>query len=53
MRYKRQSGNGLFSAVLPRTVLPFLGRSAASGAIGLGASSLLRKIFDGKIRKRK
>ena len=43
------------SAVLPvaRPVLPFLGRAAASGAIGLGASSLLGKIFGGKIKKRK
>ena len=42
------------SAVLPvaRLVLPFLGRAAASGAIGLGASSLLGKIFGGKIKKR-
>ena len=42
------------SAVLPvaRLVIPFLGRAAASGAIGLGASSLLRKIFVGKIKRR-
>ena len=42
------------SAVLPvaRLVLPFLGRAAASGAIGLGASSLLGKIFGSKIKKR-
>ena len=41
------------SYVLPvaRAVLPFLGRAAASGAIGLGASSLLGKIFGGKRRK--
>ena len=40
-------------AVLPvaRLVLPFLGRAAASGAIGLGASSLLGKIFGGKIKR--
>ena len=42
------------SAVLPvaRLVLPFLGRAVASGAIGLGASSLLGKIFGGKIKRR-
>ena len=42
------------SAVLPvaRLVLPFLGRAAASGTIGLGASNLLRKIFGGKIKRR-
>ena len=42
------------SAVLPvaRLVLPFLGRAVASGAIGLGASSLLGKIFDAKIKRR-
>ena len=42
------------SAVLPvaRLVLPFLGRAAVSGAIGLGASSLLGKIFGGKIKRR-
>ena len=40
------------SFVLPvaRAVLPFLGKAAASGAIGLGTSSLLGKI---KIRKRR
>ena len=55
MRKKKQSGQGLLTAVLPvaRAVLPFLGKSAASGAIGLGASSLLGKIFGGKIRRRK
>ena len=55
MQKKKQSGNGLLTAVLPvaRAVLPFLGKSAASGAIGLGASSLLVKIFGGKRRKRK
>ena len=61
MQKKKQSGNGLLTAVLPvaRAVLPFLGKSAASGAIGhwslvigLG-SSLLVKIFGGKRRKRK
>ena len=42
------------SAVLPvaRLVLPFLGKAAASGAIGLGASSLLGKILGGKIKRR-
>ena len=42
------------SAVLPVAglVLPFLGRAAASGAIALGASSLLGKIFGGKIKRR-
>ena len=55
MRKKKQSGQGLLTAALPaaRAVLPFLGKSAASGAIGLGASSLLGKIFGGKLRKRK
>ena len=55
MRKKKQSGQGLLTAVLPvaRAVLPFLGKSAASGAIGRGASSLLGKIFGGKLRKRK
>ena len=55
MRKKKQSGQGLLTAVLPvaRAVLPFLGKSAASGAIGLGTSSLLYKIFGGKLRKRK
>ena len=40
--------------VLPiaRAVLSFLGRAAANGAIGLGASSLLRKIFGAKIKRR-
>ena len=52
---KRQSGKGLLTAALPiaRAILPFIGRSAASGAIGLGASSLLGKILGGKHRKRK
>ena len=42
------------SAVLPiaRAVLPLLGRAAASGAIDLGESSLLRKIIGGKIKRR-
>ena len=55
MKYKKQSGAGILTAALPiaRAVLPFLGRSAASGAIGLGASSLLGKIFGGKIRRTK
>ena len=48
MKSKKQSGTGILTAALP-----FLGRSAASGAIGLGASSLLGKIFGGKIKKRK
>ena len=49
MKSKKQSGTGILTAALPiaRAVLPFLGRSAASGAIGFGASSLL-----GKIRKK-
>ena len=43
------------SFVLPvaRAVLPFLGKAAASSAIGLGASNLLGKIFGGKIKIRK
>ena len=43
------------SFVLPvaRTILPFLGKSAASGAIGLGTSSLLGEIFGGKIKRRR
>ena len=55
MKYKKQSGAGILTAALPiaRAVLPFLGRSAASGAIGLGASSLLGKIFGSKIRRTK
>ena len=55
MKSKKQSGTGILTVVLPiaRAVLPFLGRSAASGAIGLGASSLLGKIFGGKIKRRK
>ena len=41
-----------FALPLARSILPFIGRAAASGAVGLGASSLLGKIFGGK-RKRK
>ena len=43
------------SFVLPvaRAILPFIGRAVASGAIGLGASSLLGKIFGGKIKRQK
>ena len=54
MRKKKQSGQGLLTAVLPvaRVVLPFLGKSAASGAIGFGASSILGKIFGGKEEKK-
>ena len=48
MKSKKQSGTGILIVALT-----FLGRSAASGAIGLGASSLLGKIFGGKIKKRK
>ena len=43
----------LFVLPLARAVLPFLGKAAASGAIGLGTSSLLGKIFGGKIKIRK
>ena len=45
MKSKKQSGTGILTATLPigRAVLPFLGRSAASGAIGFG----------GKIKRRK
>ena len=43
----------LYNKIENVNVLPFLGKSAASGAIGLGASSLLGKIFGGKLRKRK
>ena len=55
MKSKKQFGTGILRAALPiaRAVLPFLGRSAASGAIGFGASSLLGKIFGGKIKRRK
>ena len=50
MKSKKQSGTGILTAALPiaRPVL-----SAASGAIGFGASSLLGKIFGGKIKRRK
>ena len=41
-----------FSLPVARAILPFIGRAAASGAVGLGTSSLLCKIFGGK-RKRK
>ena len=41
-----------FALPLAKAVLPFIGRVAASGAVGLGASSLLGKIFGGKRRKR-
>ena len=40
-----------FALPLARAVLPFIGRAAASGAVGLGASSLLGKIFGGKRRR--
>ena len=55
MKSKKQSGTGTLTAALPiaRAVLPFIGRSAASGVIGFGASSLLGKIFGGKIKKKK
>ena len=41
------------SSALPlaKAVLPFIGRAAASGTVGLGVSSLLGKIFGGKRRK--
>ena len=42
-----------FALPIARAILPFIGRAAASGAVGLGASSLLGKIFGGEIRKRK
>ena len=42
-----------FALPVARAILPFIGRAAASGAIGLGASSLLGKIFGGKIKRRK
>ena len=55
MKSKKQSRTGILTAALPiaRAVLPFLGRFAAGGAIGFGASSLLSKIFGGKIKRRK
>ena len=53
-RKYRQSGKGLLSAVLPlaRAALLFVSKAALSGAVGLGASSVLRKIF-GRDRGRK
>ena len=42
-----------FALPVARAILPFIGRAAASGAIGLGASSLLGKIFGGKIKRQK
>ena len=42
-----------FALPVARAILPFIGRVAASSAIGLGASSLLGKIFGGKIRYKK
>ena len=42
-----------FALPVTRAILPFTGRAAASGAIGLGASSLLGKIFGGKIKRQK
>ena len=53
-RYK-QSGKGVLSAVLPsaRAALPFIGKSAASGALSLGAPSLLGKIFGSGRRKKR
>ena len=41
-----------FALPLAKAVLLFIGRAAASGAVGLGASSLLGKIFGGKRRKK-
>ena len=41
-----------FALPLAKAVLPFIGRAAASDAVGLGASSLLGKIFGGERRKR-
>ena len=41
-----------FALPLAKAFLPFIGRAAASGAVGLGASSLLGKIFGGKRRKK-
>ena len=41
-----------FALPLAKAVLPFIGRAAASGAVGLGASSLLGKIFGGKRRRK-
>ena len=42
-----------FALPVARAILPFIGRAAASGAIGLGASSLLGKIFGSKIKRQK
>ena len=42
-----------FALSVARAIRPFIGRAAASGAIGLGASSLLGKIFGGKIKRQK
>ena len=42
-----------FALPVARAILPFIGKAAASGAIGLGASSLLGKIFGGKIKRQK
>ena len=42
-----------FALPVARAILPFIGRAAASSAIGLGASSLLGKIFGGKIKRQK
>ena len=42
-----------FALPVARAILPFIGRAATSGAIGLGASSLLGKIFGGKIKRQK
>ena len=42
-----------FALPLARAVLPFIGRATASGAVGLGASSFLGKIFGGKRRRRR
>ena len=41
-----------FALPLAKAVLPFIGRAAAGSAVGLGASSLLGKIFGGKRRKK-
>ena len=41
-----------FALPLAKAVLPFIGRAAASGVVGLDASSLLGKIFGGKRRKK-
>ena len=41
-----------FALPVARAILPFIRRAASSGTVGLGASSLLGKIFGGK-RKRK